>query len=293
MKTENQDAGKAARWARQAADPDAASLRTVGRRLALLTVGLLMVLLLAMGAVVYGTTRYMLMQSLQSTLRSRADSIEPRFTYLTPGGGFGDQNGPDGRQFDPNRNGGGVFVVITDTNLNVVSGAGPAGATLPDPAAAQDVLNGDTQNEFSTQQIDTGGPYLIYTTLVTSRDGTIVLGVLQASISEQQYESDLRTLLIIRVLPACLPLAPSAPCWPGAPCNRFRSRCGGNATSSPMPRMSFAPPSRSCAPPPSWVSPMEAHRNSRWRWSRRSLRVPTWRVWLTPFHFLPAPTAAW
>jgi signal transduction histidine kinase len=199
MKTENQDAGKAARWARQAADPDAASLRTVGRRLALLTVGLLMVLLLAMGAVVYGTTRYMLMQSLQSTLRSRADSIEPRFTYLTPGGGFGDQNGPDGRQFDPNRNGGGVFVVITDTNLNVVSGAGPAGATLPDPAAAQDVLNGDTQNEFSTQQIDTGGPYLIYTTLVTSRDGTIVLGVLQASISEQQYESDLRTLLIILV----------------------------------------------------------------------------------------------
>jgi signal transduction histidine kinase len=199
MKIGKAGASKAARWAKQAADPDAASLRSVGWRLACLTVGLLMVLLLAMGAVVYGTTRYMLMQSLQSTLRNRADAIEPRFTYQAPGGVFGEPNGPDSRQFDPNRSGGGVFVVIADTNLNVVSGAGPAGAALPDPAAAQDVLNGGGQSEFSSQQIDTGGPYLIYSTLVTSRDRTIVLGVLQASISEQQYESELRTLLMILV----------------------------------------------------------------------------------------------
>ena len=199
MKTGNKGTGNAARWVKQAADPDAASLRKVGWRLAGLTVGLLMVLLLAMGAVVYGTTRYMLMQSLESTLRNRAESVEPRFTYLTPGGVFGGLNGPDGGQYDPNRNGGGVFVVIADTNLNVVSGAGPAGSTLPDPSAAQDVLNGGAQREFSTQQIDAGGPYLVYSTLVTSRDGTIVLGVLQASISEQQYESELRTLLMILV----------------------------------------------------------------------------------------------
>jgi signal transduction histidine kinase len=202
MKTGNTRADKAARWAKQAADPDAASMRRVGWRLAGLTVGLLMVLLLALGAVVYGTTRYMLMQSLQSTLVSRANTVAPRFTYLQPGTIFGGQDGPGGMggsPYDPNRNGDGVFVVVADTNLNVISGDGPNGAALSDSSAAQAVLNGTTQNEFSTQQIDTNGPYLIYSKLLTSRDGTIVLGVLQASISEQQYLSELHFLLAILV----------------------------------------------------------------------------------------------
>jgi hypothetical protein len=53
-------------------DPDAASVRRVGWRLAALTAVLIFGLLLASGALVYFTTQQRLYQSLEDTLRYRA-----------------------------------------------------------------------------------------------------------------------------------------------------------------------------------------------------------------------------
>ena len=52
-------------------DPDAASVRRVGWRLAALTAALIFGLLLASGALVYFTTQQRLYQSLEDTLRYR------------------------------------------------------------------------------------------------------------------------------------------------------------------------------------------------------------------------------
>ena len=59
--------------ARRGTDPDAATTRRVGWRLAALTVGLIAALLLVLGVAAYGTMQRVLLQSLQDTVVQRTE----------------------------------------------------------------------------------------------------------------------------------------------------------------------------------------------------------------------------
>jgi two-component system, OmpR family, sensor histidine kinase CiaH len=86
--------------------------------------------------------------------------------------------------------------------LHVLPGADPdAPTTLPDPTTARRVLNGGAPSLWSTQQVDSTGPYLIYTLPIqlVQSDGSAAPGILQASISEQQYQHSLQALLAVLV----------------------------------------------------------------------------------------------
>ena len=71
-----------------AVDPDAAALRGVRWRLAALTLGLVCALLVALGTIVYATTQHVLMDSLRTSVRERADSTANRLVHEFYGGGF-------------------------------------------------------------------------------------------------------------------------------------------------------------------------------------------------------------
>ena len=76
-----------------------------------------------------------------------------------------------------------------------------APTTLPDRTAARQALSGRASSLWSTQQVDSNGPYLIYTLPVqlVQPDGSRAPGVLQAAISEQQYRHSLQALLAVLV----------------------------------------------------------------------------------------------
>ncbi|HKO24022.1 MAG TPA: hypothetical protein VJY65_04700, partial [Chloroflexota bacterium] len=176
--------------ARGGTDPDAAVARRVGWRLAALTVGLIAALLLVLGVAVYGTMQHVLLQSLQDTVQQRTTG------FLTLGIQSGRLPGPPGGPGRPppfrrprRSTIGDVRFTIANQRLHVLPGADPdAPTTLPDPAAAHLVLGGHASPRWSTRQVDSTGPYLIYTLPVqlVQPDGSAAPGVLQASISEQQ-----------------------------------------------------------------------------------------------------------
>jgi signal transduction histidine kinase len=87
-----------------------------------------------------------------------------------------------------------------------------APTTLPDPAAARQALGGRAASPWSTQQVDSTGPYLIYTLPIrlVQPDGSAAPGVLQASISEQQYRHSLQALLAVLVGVSALGLLAAA-----------------------------------------------------------------------------------
>ncbi|MDQ2830810.1 MAG: HAMP domain-containing histidine kinase, partial [Chloroflexota bacterium] len=209
--------------------PDAAPLRRVGWRLAALTVGLLCALLLVLGLSIYITTQDVLLGSLQATVKGHATAALTGAVSPSPGSGhdggssgssgfsgFSGSSGSSGsgKPLDPDdvppppRSpgglgqqgfGDGVFTTVVDSHLSVIFSDPPISATLADPAAARAALAGHLSSPYSTQQVNTDGPYLIYTARgpVRNHDGTMEPGVAQARISEQQYLDSLRTLLII------------------------------------------------------------------------------------------------
>jgi signal transduction histidine kinase len=92
-------------------------------------------------------------------------------------------------------------LTVANQRLQVVlSPDRDAPTTLPDPAAARRVLGGHAASLWSTQQVDSTGPYLIYTLpiqIIRQPGGSAAPGVLQASISEQQYRRSLQALLAV------------------------------------------------------------------------------------------------
>src|SRR5579871_1782689 len=120
---------------RKRSDPAAAALRRVGWRLAALSVGLLCVLLIALGSIIYLTTQEVLLQSLEATVQNRTDefvgALDQAVTTLDIWRYL------DARRFDLERDSHGVFLSIADPTLTAVAGVSPFGATLPDPAAAR------------------------------------------------------------------------------------------------------------------------------------------------------------
>jgi len=204
-----------ARAARRAptGDPDAAPLRRVGWRLAALTVGLLCALLLVLGLAIYLTTQNVLLKSLQNTVAGHATAALAAGP-LSGSSGPGRTSSPDGDSDHSNGSqppshppglsgrqgfGDGVFTTVVDSHLSVIFSDPPITATLADPAAARAALAGHLASPYSTQQVNTDGPYLIYMARgpVRAHDGTVEPGVAQARISEQQYLDSLRHLLII------------------------------------------------------------------------------------------------
>ena len=180
-----------------AADPDAAVARRVGWRLAALTVGLIAALLLVLGVAVYATMQTVLMNSLQATVLHRTASF---VQSQQPTGGRGPLGGPRPLQGQGPAYIGDVYFTIGDQKLHVVPGADPdAPTTLPDKGTARQALGGRSPSLWSSQQVNATGPYLIYTVPVqlVQPDGSTQPGVLEASISEQQYQQALQALIYV------------------------------------------------------------------------------------------------
>ncbi|HKC75066.1 MAG TPA: hypothetical protein VKF37_12830, partial [Chloroflexota bacterium] len=181
-----------------AADPDAAVARRVGWRLAALTVGLIAALLLVLGVAAYGTMQRVLLQSLQDTVVQRTEV----FLQSHSGQQGGPPGGPPPFQGRGSSIVGDVRFTIANQRLRVLQGLNPdAPTTLPDRTAARQALSGRASSLWSTQQVDSNGPYLIYTLPVqlVQPDGSRAPGVLQAAISEQQYRHSLQALLAVLV----------------------------------------------------------------------------------------------
>ncbi len=166
----------------RAADSDAA-LRRVGWRLAALTISLITVLLLVLGGAVYITTDTVMRQSLQTTILQRTAEMRSH------------PPGPDGHI--PSHIGD-VHFVFADQALRPLSSPDHDNpAAVFDATAARQVLAGQATEVWSTQQVDATGPYLIHTLPVSLAPpgGQGGPGVLQAALSEAQYQGGLSTLL--------------------------------------------------------------------------------------------------
>jgi signal transduction histidine kinase len=196
--------------ARRGTDPDAAVARRVGWRLAALTVSLIAALLLVLGIAVYATMQTVLLNSLKQT-------IVQRTTFFVQAGQHRGPPGPLGapRPFQkpwPSMIGD-VRFTVANQRLHVVPDLDPdAPTTLPDSTAARRVLSGRAPVLWSTQQVDSTGPYLIYTLRVqlVQPDGSAAPGVLQASISEHQYRRSLQALLAVLLGVSALGLVAAA-----------------------------------------------------------------------------------
>jgi len=168
----------------QAADSDAAQ-RRVGWRLAALTISLITVLLLVLGGAVYITTDNVMRQSLQTTILQRTAEMRSH------------PPGPDGHI--PSHIGDVHFVFADQALRPLPSPDHDNPAAVFDAAAARQVLAGQATEVWSTQQVDATGPYLIHTLPVSlgPPGGQGGPGVLQAALSEAQYQGGLSTLLAV------------------------------------------------------------------------------------------------
>jgi signal transduction histidine kinase len=201
-------------------------LQRVAFRLAAQTVILLLVMLVALEVVVYAITQHTLFDSLESTVKTRAMqphpevcealhlSCGPRGTVGPRGGPPGLQRGPGKGTFTPTRNPEAPpFVASTNpseasaafvnSTLRVVHGDGSLGTVLLDSSSARYALRTNKDQCCSVKDYK-GQDYLVYTRPLTA-NGKIV-GAVQTSISEHQYEGTMRTLLEALLVVAVLGL---------------------------------------------------------------------------------------
>jgi len=186
-------------------DPDAASVRKVGWRLAALTVALVSVLLLASGLAVYFTTQQALYDSLKNTLQNRAlnepDCVRrfennPAFVRINscPPEAAGDVTYS-------------IFVLQADSSVEVVGPFPPDSVQVTDNSAMQ-----QTFSTFGTEYTDVvsgGVTYLVQSQAYQSpMDGTEE--VVQSAISEQQYQDSLASLARILLMISGLGILASA-----------------------------------------------------------------------------------
>ena len=180
------------------ADPDAASVRRVGWRLAGLTATLIFTLLLISGALVYFTTQQKLYQSLEDTLRYHASNPSRCLNELKRGliGPFlqPDSGQPDCSAQDNQDNQDNVYYAVASTT-DIVDWTSPK--LIFSYADAQHVL--DTGNSRCCTEISDGRQlYLVDSVpiFVQLRSGTqAVIGVAEVIISEKNYRDSLASLL--------------------------------------------------------------------------------------------------
>jgi signal transduction histidine kinase len=214
------------------------SLRRIGTRLALQTVALVLVMIIALGVVVYVFTQHSLITSLQKTLRQRAAEIDPGACQnlhlrCQPIGG---QGGPPPRHGNPNGqpfpsghgnrpgsptgrppNGSSApplysqtlypneaSAVYIDKHLNVVDHHGALGPVILDRGGAKRAFRNGSEQCCSVQPHN-GQNYLVYSAPLRNDSGAIA-AVVQTSISEHQYQDTLNTLLEILLVVAALGL---------------------------------------------------------------------------------------
>jgi len=206
-------------------------LRRVTLRLAGQTVGLLLVMLLVLEVVVYLITQQALLGSLQDTLKSRAVQFDPTvcqrlrlpcagFTpSQSPRGPSTPRSGPPGQGGFPPREsfGSGAFradltpsdatSIYLDTDLHAVHADGALGLVLLDPAAARRAIRTKQAQCCGVSRYKDEN-YLVYSSPIVA--GARVAGVVQASISEHQYDDTMEALLQALLVVAVLGLLVSA-----------------------------------------------------------------------------------
>lgn len=206
-------------------------LRRVTLRLAAQTVGLLLVMLLVLEVVVYLITQQALLGSLQDTLKNRSVQLDPTVCHAlqlpcagqTPSGPLGGSSGrPEGASgqggFPPRGSFGSgpsradltpsdASSIYLDQHLHVIHSDGVLGLVVLDPAAARQALSTKQAQCCSVGHYQKEN-YLVYTAPIVDRGR--VAGVVQASISEHQYDHTIEALLNALLVVALLGLLVSA-----------------------------------------------------------------------------------
>ena len=182
------------RRARTAPDPDATVLRRVATRLALLTVGLLLALLVGIVLAVYLTTRTLMLGSLQDTVRSEAQHQVSSLKEAL----HSDEGSPRRQGTAEIESGSsGVIISFADRTLTVLGSTDSRfRASLPDRAGAAGAVK-QGMPRFST--VAPGADHYMIYTLPVRVQGQVV-GVVQATTSMQQYDQDMRTVLEVLLL---------------------------------------------------------------------------------------------
>lgn len=209
------------------------SVRRVGIRLATQTVALLLVMIIVLELVVYVITRQALLGSLQDTLAQRAhppDAFTCAVFHLScagDGAGRDSDNGgiplpsvssganstqtaPSGSRplpripsVNPDLVPSEATSVFIDSHLHVVHADGTLGLVLLDPAAARAALATGKVQCCSVHSYEDDA-YLVYTRPLEVNEH--VVGLVQASISEHQYQSTMNSLLQALIVVALLGL---------------------------------------------------------------------------------------
>ena len=202
-------------------------LRRVAFRLAAQTVILLLVMLIALEVVVYVITQQTLLSSLQDTLKTRASQQDPtacavlrlncgpaaplkpmaRQPQPSPGGRGFPQPGSSGpvasnADVSPSE----ASAAYINLQLHVFHGERPLGAILLDTQGVRQALRTQKEQCCSVHQYK-GQDYLVYTRPLWA-NGKVV-GAVQTSISEHQYEGTMSTLLQSLLVVALLGLVTS------------------------------------------------------------------------------------
>jgi two-component system sensor histidine kinase CiaH len=185
------------RFRRGNPEPDHRVVTAVARRLALITTASLVVLVIAILAVVFVTTRSAMEQSLRDTLRTRAVADVKVLVDSERSGNDGNDGGDIGEAIqttaESELTSGGVFLVVTNPKLAVQGGSlSFFKGKVPDLGAAKRVL-ADRSQTYSTIDYPPNDRYLIYT--IPLQDGTKILGVAQLGVSLHQYDESVRTIL--------------------------------------------------------------------------------------------------
>jgi signal transduction histidine kinase len=172
-----------------ASDPDAVALRRVATRLAMLTAGLLLALLIGIVVAVYLTAQALMLGSLQDAVRQEARiQVSHLREAIAPEGG--DQQDQTAPEIEMGLSG--VAVSFGDRNLMWLgSDTTQFGKVLPDRASAATAIRQETPR-YSTVERGTVR-YLIYSLPVQSKGR--VIGVVQSSASMRQYDQNIRTVL--------------------------------------------------------------------------------------------------
>jgi signal transduction histidine kinase len=173
-------------------DPDAASVRQVGLRLAGLTVALVTVLLIASGLAVYVTTQQALRDSLKSTLQARAATPPDCVKHLLNGQPYSLQ-----RPCSPQDASGVAYAVyeqFTGDQGLTLQGTYPIGAAaITDVQAVQQMVNNNNVVQTYTEVSSDHQGYMVLSQAYDYPDGSLA-AVLQTGISEAQYQDSLASL---------------------------------------------------------------------------------------------------
>jgi signal transduction histidine kinase len=195
------------RAATGAASPDAPLLRRTGRRLVAWSAATMLVVLVVLGAALYGAVARSLAATSESVLTQRAQSI---VSVLTRPQGLPDRGGPGSGFVFGGQAPGTVSLILTDSGQVI----GPRLEGLPNQAGVTAAMAGQTDVRTgavtgSTTISGTGSgavpvtieretiPVRVYSVAVQRTDGTLVVQVAQDISAEQRALNALLIVLII------------------------------------------------------------------------------------------------